>query len=116
MNRIAERDGLEIQTHHLLFEERGIDQEPTQHHGPTADKIEREGKRSDRGDVNRQIKAAYDNQDALKKQANVIYLDAMRNRDPYRLGAMVRAHDRNNIDEITELKVTKPARLKTGGA
>ena len=72
MNRIAERDGLEVHTEHLSFEARGIDREPTQHMGATATQMEREDKASDRGDINREIQAANDNRKAMQER-----LDAM---------------------------------------
>ena len=80
MNRIAERDKLSVVTHHLSFKERGIDREPTQHRGPTAEDMERRGKRSERGDINRAIQAANDNRDDIKEQLNVISLDEARRR------------------------------------
>ena len=75
MNRIAERDGLEVKTEHLSFETRGIDKEPTQHLGPTANQMEREGKNSERGNINREIKASNDNRDALKAEKAQLILE-----------------------------------------
>ena len=72
MNRIAERENLKVRTEHLSFEKRGIDREPTQHLGANASQIEREGKQSERGDINRAIQAANDNLrlfDELRKKA-----------------------------------------------
>lgn len=80
MNRIAERDRLQVRTEHLSFERRGIDREPTQHLGPTANKIERDGRASDRGDTNRAIKAANDNRATLDKRRDVIVLEQVRRR------------------------------------
>ena len=74
LNRIAERDRLDVRTEHLSYEERGIDREPTQHLGPTATKMEREGKASRRGDHNRQVEAANDNQAQLEREARVVDL------------------------------------------
>lgn len=42
---------------HKSLEEQGIEREATIHLGPTASAIERNGERSDRGDVNREIRA-----------------------------------------------------------
>lgn len=68
MNRIAERDGLQVRTEHLSFEERGIDREPTQHLGPHASQMEKEGQGSDRGATNRAIVAANDNHEMRVKR------------------------------------------------
>jgi len=77
-NDISERDGLSVEVEHLSFKARGIDQDPTQHLGPTASAMEREGKVSERGDRNREIKAANDNRAALEDQAKVIDLEIER--------------------------------------
>jgi len=61
MNRIAERDNLGVKTEHLSFEARGIDKEPTKKMGWLATKLERQGEKTERGDLNRSIKASNDN-------------------------------------------------------
>ena len=61
MNRIAQRDKLEVKTEHLSFEARGIDKEPTKKMGVAATQAERRGVKTDRGDINREIKASNDN-------------------------------------------------------
>src|SRR5271170_51499 len=55
VNRAYEQAGLDIRVDHRSFEDRGIKELPTIHLGPTAAKMEREGKNSDRGDINRII-------------------------------------------------------------
>jgi MobA/MobL family len=55
VNRAYEKAGLDIRVDHRSFEDRGIKDVPTIHLGPTAAKMEREGKHSDRGDINRII-------------------------------------------------------------
>jgi hypothetical protein len=74
MNRIAQRDGLSVHTEHLSFEARGIDKEATQHLGQYASDMERKGKRSERGKINKKIVASNDSRDKLKEQQNVISL------------------------------------------
>lgn len=61
MNRIAERDKIEVKTEHLSFEARGIEKEPTKKMGYAATQAERRGVKTDRGDINRAIKASNDN-------------------------------------------------------
>ncbi len=61
MNRIAERDNLAVKTEHLSFEARGIDKEPTKKMGVSATQAERRGVKTERGDINREIKASNDN-------------------------------------------------------
>ncbi|MBV1929867.1 MAG: MobA/MobL family protein, partial [Gammaproteobacteria bacterium] len=61
MNRIAQRDKLEVKTEHLSYKERGIDKEPTKKMGYVATQAERRGIKTERGDLNRAIKASNDN-------------------------------------------------------
>ena len=61
MNRISDRDNLNVKTEHLSFEARGIDKEPTKKMGFAVTQAERRGVKTDRGDINRAIKASNDN-------------------------------------------------------
>src|SRR4051794_12322218 len=55
VNRAYEQAGLAVRVDHRSFDDRGSKETPTIHLGPTASKMEREGQRSDRGDINRMI-------------------------------------------------------------
>ncbi|MBV8574349.1 MAG: MobA/MobL family protein, partial [Acetobacteraceae bacterium] len=56
VNLAYERAGLDIRVDHRSHEDRGIEQEPTKHLGPSATAMERrEPGSSDRGDINRDI-------------------------------------------------------------
>jgi MobA/MobL family len=55
VNRAYERAGHDIEVDARSHKERGIEQEPTRHLGPTATAIERRGEPSDRGNRNRDI-------------------------------------------------------------
>ena len=61
MNRIAQRDKLEVKTEYLSYKERGIEKEPTKKMGYVATQAERRGIKTERGDLNRAIKASNDN-------------------------------------------------------
>ncbi len=82
MNRIAERDNLGVKTEHLSFEARGIDKEPTKKMGWLATKLERQGEKTERGDLNRAIKASNDNMGSttmqLKDQKQQLLLEQKR--------------------------------------
>ncbi|MCL2105459.1 MAG: MobA/MobL family protein [Oscillospiraceae bacterium] len=56
VNRELERHGLEP-VDHRSFQRQGLDLEPTQHLGPTASQMEKEGRPSYLGDQNREIEA-----------------------------------------------------------
>ncbi len=75
MNRIAQRDGLNVRTEYESFEVRGIEREPTQKQGYVATQMERKGKTSERGNVNREIRAANESVYDLEKQKKIIHLD-----------------------------------------
>lgn len=55
INVSLERSGLEERVDHRSFEDRGIDQEPTEHLGPDATEMERRGQRTNKGDANREV-------------------------------------------------------------
>ena len=82
MNRISERDKLGVKTEHLSFEARGIDKEPTKKMGWLATKLERQGEKTERGDLNRAIKASNDNMGnttmQLKDQKQQLLLEQKR--------------------------------------
>lgn len=95
MNEIAERDGLDVHTEHLSFKKRDLDREPTQKMGGKATDQERRGEPSDRGDVNREIRAINDNRERLKEAQNIADLQterAKRGKADLTLEATVRAH------------------------
>ena len=56
-NRTLERHGHPARVDHRSFEAQGVDREPTQHLGPVASDMERNGKSSRIGDENRQAHA-----------------------------------------------------------
>ena len=56
-NQIARRDGLEVTTEHRSFEERGLERVPTIKLGFGASQMEKRGIRTERGNLNRRVKA-----------------------------------------------------------
>ena len=68
MNRIAQRDKLDVKTEHLSFEARGIDKQPTKRMGWLATQLERRGVKTERGDINRAIIASNDNMGSTTAQ------------------------------------------------
>jgi MobA/MobL family len=62
------RIGSDERVDHRSFAARGIDQEPTTHLGPSATEMERRGEGSDRGDINREIKARNEKMEDLGRQ------------------------------------------------
>ncbi len=82
MNRISERDKLDVKTEHLSFEARGLEKEPTQKMGYMATQLERRGVKTERGDLNRAIIASNDNMGnttmQLKDQKQQLLLEQKR--------------------------------------
>jgi hypothetical protein len=66
VNRAYERAGLDIRVDHRSHEDRGIEDKPSKHLGPTAAAIERKGIASERGDLNRDIAQRNVDRRALK--------------------------------------------------
>ncbi len=56
-NRHLERHGIDARIDRRSLKDQGIDKEPTQHLGPYATQLEREGEESERGNTNRDIEA-----------------------------------------------------------
>lgn len=67
-NRYLERFGHEARIDHRTLEEQGIDREPTTHIGPTATQLEREGIKTERGGINREIKERNQQRETLLEQ------------------------------------------------
>ncbi|KAF5049353.1 MobA/MobL family protein [anaerobic digester metagenome] len=65
-NRYLERHGHEARIDHRSLEEQGIEREATEHLGPTASQLEREGEQTERGDLNREIEARNKERERLK--------------------------------------------------
>jgi len=75
-NRALEHAGLDERIDHRSLEAQGIDRAPTTHLGPVASEMERRGRASDRGDVNRGIKA--ENAERARLGAELVDLQAAR--------------------------------------
>jgi hypothetical protein len=75
-NHALERAGVAERIDHRSLEAQGIDRAPTTHLGPVASEMERRGRASDRGDVNRGIKA--ENAERARLGAELVDLQAER--------------------------------------
>ena len=73
-NRELERHGHNDRVDHRSFEERGIDQEPTQHMGQNVHQMEMRGEFTRVGDTNREIQI--DNAQRMKNRAYLAVLSA----------------------------------------
>jgi len=67
-NRHLERHGHDARIDRRSLKDQGSDREPTQHVGPHATQLERDGKESDRGDLNRDIEARNSEREDLKEE------------------------------------------------
>lgn len=83
-NRTFERlgvtgdDGQILKVDHRSYEKQGIDREATYHMGPLATGMEREGKVTEIGELNREILAANENRQVLKRRAKDMSGDEVR--------------------------------------
>ena len=85
VNQALERGGHEVRVDHRSYEERGIEKAATQHMGPSATKIEREGKPSRIGTRNRQVRIW--NRDAHEARQQMAIVDAAIREERARLAA-----------------------------
>lgn len=67
-NRHLERHGIEARIDRRSLDAQGIDREPTQHLGPYATRLERDGEPSERGDLNREIEARNAEREPAKQE------------------------------------------------
>lgn len=67
-NHHLERHGHDARIDRRSLKDQGSDREPTQHLGPYATQLERDGKESERGDLNRDIEARNDAREDLKEE------------------------------------------------
>lgn len=109
INRIAQRDNLQVKTEHLSFKERGIDQEATQHLGYVASDMKKKGKASQRENINIEIRASNDNRAELKQQKQVIQFNYERQKKA------LAQQEKNQQTQAQELKANLKARNKLLG-
>lgn len=79
-NRALERAGRRERVDHRSYEAQGVEREAEPKLGPTAAKMEREGKASERGDERRAAQERNRLREALKKEAEVVDLALERER------------------------------------
>lgn len=71
-NRYLERHGHEARIDRRSLAAQGIDREPSKHLGPIASQLEREGIKTDRGDINREIADSNEQREMLKEMAGSV--------------------------------------------
>lgn len=106
-NGYLERAGIDERIEHLSFADRGLDREATQHLGPDASAMERDGKATRLGDENRAIAERNGEREELAQAAALVAAEieaetALAN-DP----GVKRVHDATDIlDRLTERRST----------
>jgi hypothetical protein len=118
VNREYERQGLDIRIDHRSHKDRGLDQEPTKHLGPTASQMERdEPGLSDRAAVNREITqrnaarilAAMREAEVSQIKAEIIDLKADLAMQESRDAAQGRTDDVRPVFTAAAARTTEPA-------
>lgn len=124
-NRALERGRHADRVDHRSFEARSIDREPTQHMGPTAHSMEKQGRPSRIGDENREVEDRNDACAEAHRRAVVLDLATERARrkpqepEPDREGSSLsaawdsRRHDDERATLETQLAETYGARVAT---
>jgi hypothetical protein len=113
VNRAYEQAGYNIRVDHRSFEDRGIKEPPTIHHGPKVTALERGGIRTDRGDINREIMQQRAQRRELEESsvrdgAEIIYLQTVLAErlapQPPRKDEAEKNYSKRQGDEITARK------------
>ena len=99
-NRALERHGHESRVDHRSYEAQGIDREPTQHLGPVASDMERNGKASRIGDENRTI--ANDNAARVQNHIEAARLASEIAREKWKFGQWTE-FKRHEIEAVQKL-------------
>ena len=68
-NGVTGEDGRTLRVDHRSYEKQGLDIEPTVHLGVHATAMERRGKKTELGDMNRDIQSSNDNRRVLRRQS-----------------------------------------------
>lgn len=90
-NKALEKAGIEARIDARSLQAQGMDREATQHLGPVATEMERRGHPSDRGDINREIRAR--NAERARLQAEIRNLQAEQDRRAQREAARETARE-----------------------
>ncbi|MEO1187602.1 MAG: MobQ family relaxase, partial [Pseudomonadota bacterium] len=106
-NRALERHGHSSRVDHRSYEAQGVDREPTQHLGPVASDMERNGKASRIGDENRAI--ANDNADRALDHAESARLAAEIAREKWKFGewAEYKRGEIENAQKLADLDLSQ---------
>ncbi len=103
VNAEFERKGLDVHIDHRSYEAQGIEQTPTVHEGPLVQRMERRGIRTQKGDLNRWIKATNRLIAAIKKKLKslAIWITAVKEeltkaKEPDLIDLLIRYHDMRN--------------------
>jgi hypothetical protein len=106
-NRELERCGHPARVDHRSFESQGVDREPSQHLGPVANDMERNGKASRIGDENRdRLKS---NSDRARDHAEAVELAHRIAREKERLGqwAEMKRRELDNAQDLSKLDLAQ---------
>ena len=104
-NRHLERHGHEARIDRRSLKDQGIDREPTEHLGPYATQLERDGEQSERGDINRDIEARNDE----RKEAQREYEAAQAEREQWEEKINLAAIQKAEAEEKRERQAEQEA-------
>lgn len=75
---IRDRDGRVIRVDHRSYADQGIEKEPGVHLGPAVTALERQGVRTERGDINREVKERNEQLRQLHKRASQLQAEVLK--------------------------------------
>lgn len=109
VNEEFERKGLDVRIDHRSYEAQGIEQIPTVHEGPLVQKMEKRGIRTQKGDLNRWIKATNRLIAAIKQKVKSLLAwiaaakeELTKEKEPSVIELLMQYHDMRNARAWSE--------------
>ena len=115
-NRHLARYGHEARIDHRSLKDQGIDREPTQHLGPYATQLERDGERSERGDINRDIEARNNERKEAQREYEAAQAEREQWEEKIALAAIQKDEEEQKKERQAEQDKNKNAELGKAAA
>ncbi len=110
------RYGHEARIDHRSLKDQGIDREPTQHLGPYATQLERDGERSERGDINRDIEARNNERKEAQREYEAAQAEREQWEEKIALAAIQKDEEEQKKERQAEQDKNKNAELGKAAA
>lgn len=110
-NRHLERHGHEARIDHRSLKDQGIDREATEHLGPYATQLERDGEESERGNTNREIEARNQEREEAQREYEAAQAEREQWEEKLAQAAIQKAEEEQKKEKEAERDEAKNAAL-----